>query len=544
MRGRQPDSTAPPSSPTMKPTSTVLTADIRRIYAHLGPDTVVIEVEPGQPRFRLAVEGLPTLATSLTLAHQLKLAESSRTKSDIALALGALSGGLGALVFPDRAVLEVFLAANPALRSALRVEHTPGTVIFLRVEGAIPASRTTSSCTWLADGAILTLIVRARQDWSALPASKPSATPACVRFDAIDWRPLGDFGLSLLREVLTQQHGAPLRGSAADHGRLNLVFWAAFLSHALPLRHHAKRRQFQIWQPTIARWEDVSPAMVGKVASEAVLSNTRTWSKPYQPTPWETKQLVSRLRPATSEEVMDGELFFAACVKGVVECYPGANVTTKEALAVIETMHRKQGVAMPSATSSARLLKRLMKDMFGIPRSNNGHPEEGSSPFVEGDFIDLESVVAKFQQPTGPVYIYFRDQFSDATKGALARCNPPACVPASLRTLLAEEFNQVIRGELIFDEQRFRGVGLRPATERLIAKNSKNPQGDFLMRLNRLLLEDAFPKELARKYEWARAYQGVRLKARTAEPGGGLDALDTSSRMESRAHAVAISTAK
>jgi len=512
---------------------------IQRLYTHLGPVTVLVEVEPGQPRFRLAAAGLPTLAASRTEPHQLCLAEGG-----VAVALGAASDGLHALVFADKVKLAKFIAGNPGLRGACHVEHPHGTAILVRVDGPAPASRVDDDFVWLSDDSTLTVLMRAGHGWHAFPPGKPPAHVPRVRLDTLDWRPLGDFGLALLRDVLAAQHGVPVRTSRAAQGRLNLRFWTAFLARTQPLRYHARRRQFQQRPAGAPRWDDVSPVTVAKLAGEAVLATTIAWCNRYQPTPWEAEQLVTRLRQATSQEVMDEEQFFAACLQDVVERCAGANVTTKEVLALIERMHRKAGVTMPSATSSARRLKRLMQEQFGIPRSNNGCPESGASPFLASDFTDLQAVVAKLKQPMDAVSSYLRDQFSDATREALPLYGASQSEPAQLLAVLAEEFNQVVRGELIFDDERFGAVTLRPATKRLIAKNSKNPQGYFLTRLNRSLLEDAFPQGLKRQPAWGRGYQGVRLKPRTAEFGGGLDALDTSTRNDLQAQAVATSTPK
>jgi hypothetical protein len=53
----------------------------------------------------------------------------------------------------------------------------------------------------------------------------------------------------------------------------------------------------------------------------------------------------------------------------------------------------------------------------------------------------------------------------------------------------------VLSGPSIYEKTRFRGVTLRPETERLL---KKDPTGAQLAHLNKLLLEDAYPAELAR----------------------------------------------
>ena len=53
--------------------------------------------------------------------------------------------------------------------------------------------------------------------------------------------------------------------------------------------------------------------------------------------------------------------------------------------------------------------------------------------------------------------------------------------------------NSAIRGECIYETHRFQGIELRPQTIDLLKQGSPSPN---LARLNRLLLEDAYPRDL------------------------------------------------
>jgi hypothetical protein len=62
-------------------------------------------------------------------------------------------------------------------------------------------------------------------------------------------------------------------------------------------------------------------------------------------------------------------------------------------------------------------------------------------------------------------------------------------------TELVKGINQVLAGPSIYDKDRFNGIVLRRETAELIVQN---PSGGWkLARLNKLLLEDAYPEELA-----------------------------------------------
>jgi hypothetical protein len=60
---------------------------------------------------------------------------------------------------------------------------------------------------------------------------------------------------------------------------------------------------------------------------------------------------------------------------------------------------------------------------------------------------------------------------------------------------LAKNINQIIAGPSIYDKTRFANIVLRPETEELL---KTNPRGQQLARLNKLLLEDAYPVDLAK----------------------------------------------
>src|SRR4030095_15568741 len=84
--------------------------------------------------------------------------------------------------------------------------------------------------------------------------------------------------------------------------------------------------------------------------------------------------------------------------------------------------------------------------------------------------------------------------------------DPP---PESLQRLLIDELNRLLEGSGLFDEQRFAQVRLTDETRRLIAQN---PTRENLIRLNRLLLEEAYPHEIAKS-----------LSFRTVEGWSGLE---------------------
>jgi MFS family permease len=136
-----------------------------------------------------------------------------------------------------------------------------------------------------------------------------------------------------------------------------------------------------------------------------------------------------------------------------------------------------------------------LKDYFGRP----AHQAGDSQMFSAGDFIDLSALAAQLNQPANAVSFYVKTNLSQPTVAALANYRDSGPEAEALRTNLvqhlAQDLNTIISGPPIYDAARFAGVVLPPETQKLLALN---PPGDSLPRLNRLLLDDAYPREISR----------------------------------------------
>jgi hypothetical protein len=112
-----------------------------------------------------------------------------------------------------------------------------------------------------------------------------------------------------------------------------------------------------------------------------------------------------------------------------------------------------------------------------------------------GDITDLDSLAKKLTEKSDPLSTFLADQLDDAAKAALAAFSPSdAATAKTLRSALAKSLNKVISPPPLYDSRRFQNIPLREETQDI---RQKNPRVKNLARLNRLLLEDAYPKELA-----------------------------------------------
>lgn len=77
-----------------------------------------------------------------------------------------------------------------------------------------------------------------------------------------------------------------------------------------------------------------------------------------------------------------------------------------------------------------------------------------------------------------------------------------------LQKIVVAVFNRVLQSNSLYNQERFAGVTLTEHTKKLLAQN---PQGKNLIRLNRWLLEDAYPQELSKSYILYRVGEGQRI---------------------------------
>ena len=115
-----------------------------------------------------------------------------------------------------------------------------------------------------------------------------------------------------------------------------------------------------------------------------------------------------------------------------------------------------------------------------------------SSTFSMKDFADLPSFVAKLRVGS-PLAEHLVSQFAAETRERLSQYEGGA--DAHLTEALVRDLNAVVCGPALYKEQRFEQVDLGPETEELL---KRAPEGEDLQRLNRLLLQDAYPSELSR----------------------------------------------
>ena len=119
--------------------------------------------------------------------------------------------------------------------------------------------------------------------------------------------------------------------------------------------------------------------------------------------------------------------------------------------------------------------------------------DPASTSISAADLIDPSSLAKKLIASSGPVSQFVWEHFSPNSKKVLI---DPASVAEEKQGALVEELNKILKGGPIYLDKRFEKVTLSSET---LALKAKNPQGEDLALLNRLLLEDAYRPEFSRK---------------------------------------------
>ena len=127
----------------------------------------------------------------------------------------------------------------------------------------------------------------------------------------------------------------------------------------------------------------------------------------------------------------------------------------------------------------------------------------GGPPVLRSsDLRDPGGLAVKLREARDPLSIYLWSQLLPETQEMLKGYDASAGkMSEEGQRKLADALNALMTGHSLFDEQRFSQVKLADETRKLIALN---PQGENILRLNRELLEEAYPAEIAKstKYSW------------------------------------------
>jgi phage tail-like protein len=124
--------------------------------------------------------------------------------------------------------------------------------------------------------------------------------------------------------------------------------------------------------------------------------------------------------------------------------------------------------------------------------------------FRVSHFVDAASLCSKLKEGRDPLSDYLRSRFGASASQMLGEYRPPNEPDQRQLEVLADELNKMLNGPLLYEAERFKEIQLSEETIGLI---KRNPAGEDLIRLNRILLEDAYPNEIERSREFSSIFR-------------------------------------
>jgi hypothetical protein len=166
---------------------------------------------------------------------------------------------------------------------------------------------------------------------------------------------------------------------------------------------------------------------------------------------------------------------------------------------LIATRLARENAVIATLATAVGATRELVEELL---RVRLRHPENPSRPAIDvflsplSDFIDVASLIRKLSADSDATSIgfYLWGKFSQADQLVLRNSESTL---EQMQVILVSVLNPILNGPSIYDEKRFRHVTLSAETLALDPANAA-VTGKDLIRLNRLLLEDAFPLEIAK----------------------------------------------
>jgi uncharacterized membrane protein (DUF2068 family) len=134
----------------------------------------------------------------------------------------------------------------------------------------------------------------------------------------------------------------------------------------------------------------------------------------------------------------------------------------------------------------------LLLALFVYRQANNN----SSMLFSESDIKDLPLLVGKWTHQSDPISTFLWLKLSDQDQATLKDFKPSTTNSNQTQEIIVKTLNDVLSEASVWDPERFNGLKLQPETIKLL---KESPAGSR-SRLNRFLLEDAYPVALSRNH--------------------------------------------
>ncbi len=135
------------------------------------------------------------------------------------------------------------------------------------------------------------------------------------------------------------------------------------------------------------------------------------------------------------------------------------------------------------------------EEVHVVQQYGGGRRSNPPGSLAFGDITNYGLLVQKLQKEGDPVSAFLNIEMTPGERKALTDYKGPGPTDYYSRTNLVAALNRFIKGPCLYDAALFKGVTLRDETKSALGEK---PEGSDLARLNRALLEDAYPAELVR----------------------------------------------
>lgn len=187
---------------------------------------------------------------------------------------------------------------------------------------------------------------------------------------------------------------------------------------------------------------------------------------------------------------------------------PRATLGQQQTVLIAELNRILKGASIYSDSSFAQV-KLPQEIMLAVVAQN------GTYLFTVDDILDVSGLAVKLNAHSDPLFLFLWSQLTDQERKMFASATAASRqLEATLVEPLVAMLNNVIRGSSIYNPQLFDGMEI---SAEALALMTQNPQGEDVVRLNRLLLEDACPQEIRKNSHNPRDKNLIRLNRRLLE---------------------------
>jgi hypothetical protein len=154
----------------------------------------------------------------------------------------------------------------------------------------------------------------------------------------------------------------------------------------------------------------------------------------------------------------------------------------------------------------------LQPDSYVVMCGDSWYENYAEAPsFSKSDILDTAGLLRRLQERSDAVSARLMSLFSPECKESIQSWESCAPVPEPLVDVLVGELNRLLESEDLYTPEAWKNVHLRKRTARALREHRVT--ADETAFLNRWLIEDAYPREIAKAYKKGELYQaGTLLK--------------------------------